>query len=51
LVLNHTNITSLENIQYIGGALSIVNTPLSRTTTKEEIREIPNLTIEGEIYL
>jgi len=27
------------------------NTPLSKTTTEEEIRNIPNLTIGGGIYL
>ena len=51
LSLYDTEITSLENLQYVGNYLSLLHSPLSKTTTIEEIRNIPNLTIEGGIYL
>ena len=51
LDLDDTKIKSLGNLEYVGGSLGLRNTSLSETTTTEEIRNIPNLTIEGEIYL
>jgi len=51
LNLTYSEIQSLGNLQYVGGSLGLRNTSLSETTTTEEIRNIPNLTIEGEIYL
>ena len=51
LSLGYTNTESLGNLEYVGGYLDLRLTPLSEKTTKEEIRNMPNLTIEGEIYL
>ena len=51
LFLRNSNIESLGNLQSVGGDLYLRNTPLSKTTTEEEIRNMPNLTIRGEIYL
>ena len=51
LTFVNTKIESLGNLEYVGGYLDLQLTPLSEKTTKEEIRNMPNLTIEGEIYL
>jgi hypothetical protein len=47
--LYRTKIKSLKNLQYVGGNLDLVDTPLSRTTTEEEIRN--QVKIKGQIYL
>ena len=51
LDLAASKIVSLENLKSVGGNLDLEGTPLSAMTTKEEIRNMPNLTIEGEIFL
>ena len=38
LELRYSNIKSLGNLQYVGGNLYLRNTPLSKTTTEEDIR-------------
>ena len=51
LNLCKTNIESLGNLEYVGGELDLRRTRLSQKMTKEDISNIPNLTIEGGIYL
>ena len=51
LDLGRTNIESLGKLKYVSGSLDLRRTPLSGKTTEEEIRNMPNLTIGGGIYL
>jgi hypothetical protein len=49
LDLSYTNIKSLNNLKYVGGNLILTGTPLSKTTTEEEIRQ--QVEVGGNIYL
>ena len=49
LDLSGFNIKSLGNLQSVGGDLFLKDTPLSKTTTEEEI--ISQVEVEGIIYL
>ena len=49
LDLRSTKVKSLGNLQYVGGDLVSINTPLSKTTTEEEIRS--QVEVVGKIYL
>jgi hypothetical protein len=49
LDLRNTNIESLGNLKSVGGYLYLTNTPLSKTTTEEEIRN--QVEVEGEIVM
>ena len=48
LYLYKSNIKSLGNLQYVGNNLNLQDTPLSKTTTKEEIRS--QVEVGGSIY-
>ena len=48
LVLFRSSIESLGNLEYVGGNLDLRLTPLSKTTTKEEIKSKVN--VVGKIY-
>ena len=47
----NSDIEDLKNLEFVGGNLYLNNTPLSKKTTRKEIRNIPNLTIKGKIFL
>jgi hypothetical protein len=49
LDLRNTKIESLGNLQSVDGDLYLTNTPLSKTTTEEEIRN--QVEVEGEIVM
>jgi hypothetical protein len=49
LNLHDSKIESLGNLEYVGGDLYLRNTPLSKITTKEEIRA--KVKVGGDIYL
>jgi len=49
LDLMNTSIKSLGNLEYVGDYLDLRNTPLSKITTKEEIRA--KVKVGGDIYL
>ena len=48
LDLRHSSIESLENLQSVGGFLDLRFTPLSKTTTEEEI--ISQVKVGGKIF-
>ena len=49
LYLNDTQIKSLPMLKYVGGSLYLRDTPLSKTTTRKELRS--KINVEGHIYL
>jgi hypothetical protein len=49
LNLFKSKIESLGNLEYVGGYLGLKNTPLSKTTTKKEIRS--KVDVLSDIYL
>jgi len=49
LSISRSKIESLPKLKEIGGSFSLYGTPLSETTTEEELRE--KINVEGEIYL
>jgi len=49
LLLGNTPIESLGNLQSVGGNLSLRKTPLSKMYTKEQIRQMVN--VSGKIYM
>ena len=49
LALRGTNIESLPMLEYVDSTLILSNTPLSKTTTEEELRN--KIEVKGEIYL
>jgi len=49
---NNSDIESLDGLKLVKGDLYLHKTPLSeKTIDVEEIRDIPNLTVEGDIFL
>jgi len=48
-IIRKISIESLDNLEFVGGDLDIKDTPLSKTTTKEELRN--KINIKGEIIL
>ena len=49
LDLSDTQIKSLPMLKYVGGSLYLRYTPLSKTTTRKELRS--KINVEGHIYL
>jgi len=49
LDLSYTSIKSLPMLSYVGGYLDLFNTPLSRTTNREELRK--QINVKENIYL
>jgi hypothetical protein len=49
LYLTKSGIKSLGNLKYVGGNLHLRRTPLSKTTTAEEIRS--KINVVGDIYI
>jgi hypothetical protein len=49
LNLRDSPIESLGNLQFVGGSLNLLRTPLSMMYTEEQIRQMVN--VDGEIYL
>ena len=49
LNLNNSSIQSLGNLEYVGGDLYLKYTPLSETTSEDEIRS--KINVEGNIHL
>ncbi len=49
LYIRDSKIESLGNLKYVGSNLDLRNTPLSKTTTEEEIRN--KVEVKGNIYL
>jgi len=47
--LSMTKVHELPKLIYVGGDLYLINTPLSKTTTEEELRN--KIEVKGEIYL
>ena len=48
LGLSYSKIESLGNLTSVGGSLILLNTPISKTMTEDEIRSQVN--VEGNIY-
>ena len=49
LDLSYTSIKSLPMLSYVGGYLDLFDTPLSRTTNREELRK--QINVKENIYL
>jgi hypothetical protein len=49
LNLSNSQIDSLPMLKYVGDDLYLKNTPLSKLTTKEELRN--KIEVKGNIYL
>lgn len=43
------NLTCLGNLSYVGGGISLINTPISKTHTEEDIKQM--IKVGGSIYL
>jgi hypothetical protein len=49
LFLEYSSVESLGNLTYVGKDINIINTPLSKNYSEEEIRKMVD--VQGEIYL